>query len=315
MRIIRSIDERDLSLINPVATIGNFDGVHLGHQKIFHRVKEAASSIKGTSVVITFHPHPMVVLAPEREVKLLTPLDEKLRLIETMGINVTVLIDFNRDFAKMEPEDFVKDILLQRLGIVHLLIGQNYRFGRGKRGNTELLRRLGRRYGFKVNVIRNLRINGQTVSSSRIRQLLSWGRVCEAAMLLGRAYSIHGKVIRGAGRGAEVLGIPTANISTPYEIVPREGVYAVKVRIGDELYDAVANIGKNPTFGLKEPSYEVHILDFNDNILGRDIKVYFIDRLRGERKFQGPKQLKEQILRDIETARYILKRQRVNIYP
>ncbi len=315
MRIIRNIDEKGLSLVNPVATIGNFDGVHLGHQKVFQRVKEAASLIKGTSVVITFHPHPMVVLAPEREVKLLTPLEDKLRLIETMGIDVTVLIDFNRDFARMEPEDFVKDILLQRLGIVHLLIGQNYRFGRGKKGNTELLRRLGRRYGFKVNVVRNLKINGQTVSSSRIRQLLSWGRVCEAATLLGRAYSIHGTVIKGAGRGAKVLGIPTANISTPYEIVPREGVYAVKVKIADTLYDAVANIGKNPTFGLQQQSYEVHIMDFKGNILGKDIRVYFIDRLRGERRFQSPEQLKEQILRDIETARYILKRQRINIYP
>jgi len=314
MLVIKGLHTLDREFKDPVVTIGNFDGVHLGHQKIFRKVIEAARG-GGTSMVLTFDPHPLKVIAPDRRLKLLTPLDEKIRLIEMTGVEVFLCIDFDREFAKMDPEDFVRGVLVERLGVKHVIVGHNYRFGRGKKGTTDLLRRRGRKYGFRVNVVRNRRISGYTVSSSRIRQLLLWGRVCEAATLLGRPYSIHGRVITGAGRGASILGIPTANIETPNELAPREGVYAVKVKIDGKVYDGVANIGKNPTFGGGELSYEAHLFDFNGDLLGKDIRLFFIDRIRGERTFPGPDALKREINKDIETARLILKEHRVDVYP
>ncbi len=315
MVVIRGLQSLDREFPAPVVTIGNFDGVHLGHQKIFRKVVEAARQRRGTSMVITFDPHPLKVVAPDRKLKLLTPLDEKIRLVELNGLDVFLCIDFNREFAKTDPEDFIRDILVEKLKVKHVIVGHNYRFGKGKRGTADLLRRRGRKYGFKVNVVRNKVISGHAVSSSRIRQLLLWGRVCEAAALLGRPYSIHGKVIRGAGRGAGILGIPTANIETPNELAPREGVYAVKVKLKDDIYDGVANIGKNPTFGGGELSYEAHLFGFDGDLLGREIRLFFIDRIRGERTFPDAGSLKREIHRDIDRAKTILKEHRVDIYP
>ncbi len=305
MKVFRGIDSVTGDFRHLIVTIGNFDGVHIGHQKIFRKVIEAKGRA-GTSMVITFNPHPVKVLAPERKLRLLTPLEEKLRLIQSTGIDAVLIIDFDREFAKVEPDDFIKDILVDRLKVKHVIVGHNYRFGKEKRGTTELLRRRGRRYGFKVTVVRNTRLGGHTVSSSRVRQLLYWGRVCEASALLGRPYSIHGTVIKGAGRGGKVLSTPTANISTPNELVPKEGVYAVRVEIEGRLYDGVANIGTNPTFDGKQMSYEVHIFDFNENLLGRELRLYFIDRIRGEKRFSSVEELKSQIQKDIEIAREIL---------
>ncbi|HEC98443.1 MAG TPA: bifunctional riboflavin kinase/FAD synthetase [Nitrospirae bacterium] len=314
MVLIKGLHTLDKAFPDPVVTIGNFDGVHLGHQKIFRKVVDIARD-GGTSMVLTFDPHPLKVIAPDRKLKLLTPLDEKIRLIEMTGIDVFLCIDFDREFAKMAPDDFVREVLVDKLKVKHVIVGHNYRFGKGKKGTTDLLRRRGGKYGFKVSVVRNRIISGYTVSSSRIRQLLLWGRVCEAATLLGRPYSIHGKVITGAGRGASILGIPTANIETPNELAPREGVYAVKVKINGNVYDGVANIGKNPTFGGESLSYEAHLFDFNGDLLGKDIRLFFIDRIRGEKTFPDAESLKKEIDKDIETAKLILKEHRVNIYP
>ncbi|RMG75091.1 MAG: bifunctional riboflavin kinase/FAD synthetase [Nitrospirae bacterium] len=306
MKVFNGIDTVRESFDYLVVTIGNFDGVHIGHQKIFRKVNEARGR-RGTSMVITFNPHPVKVLAPERKLKLLTPLEEKLKLIEKTGIDAVLIIDFDREFSRVEPEDFIKGILVDKLKVKHVIVGHNYRFGKEKRGTTELLRRRGRRYGFKLTVVRNTKLGGHVVSSSRIRQLLAWGRVCEASSLLGRPYSIHGRVIRGAGRGARVLSTPTANITTPNEIVPKEGVYAVRVELEGNHYDGVANIGTNPTFDGTQMSYEVHLFDVNQNLLGKELRVYFIDRIRGEKRFSSVEQLKTQIKKDIEVARAILK--------
>ncbi len=306
MKIFRGINSVRETFKYLVVTIGNFDGVHIGHQKIFNRVIHAKGR-QGTSMVITFNPHPVKVLAPERRLRLLTPLEEKLRLIEQTGIDAVLIIDFDREFSKIEPEDFIRNILVDKLQVKHVIVGHNYRFGKEKKGTTELLRRRGRKYGFKVTVVRNTRLGGHTVSSSRVRQLLSWGRVCEASALLGRPYSIHGTVIKGAGRGGKVLSTPTANITTPNELVPREGVYAVRVEIDGRVYDAVANIGTNPTFDGQQMSYEVHIFDLNRNLLGKQLRLYFIDRIRGEKRFSSVEELKAQIQKDIETAKIILR--------
>lgn len=316
MKIIRQLQTK-LDYPNPVVTIGNFDGVHLGHQKIFKKVVEKARKINGTPIAITFDPHPVRVLAPERGLKILTTFEDKANLISGEGIKVLICIGFSREFARMDPDDFVGDILVDKLGVKWIIVGHNYAFGKGKKGTTALLRRRGKKYGFGVSVVRYAKVYDDIVSSSRVRSLLLRGRVCEASKMLGRAYHIEGTVIKGAGRGASLLHTPTANITTPNELVPKEGVYAVKVSIGNmqeaidkrgkhEVYDGVANLGRNPTFGDVPMSYEVHIFDFDKNIVGDIVRVHFIDRIRDEKKFSGIGELEEQIKKDIQKAREIL---------
>lgn len=290
-----------------ILTIGNFDGVHLGHQKILKAVAECAHSLNMTSVAITFDPHPVRVLAPERGLRLITPFAEKVRLMGIYGIDIVLCIEFSRDFSNIKPDDFIRDVIIGKLGACEVIVGHNYAFGKGKKGTTELLRRRGKRHGFNVKVIRNARLFSDVVSSSRIRSLLLRGRVCEASWLLGRPYMIGGKVIKGAGRGNRLLNIPTANIYTSYELVPKEGVYAVKIGLGDSIFDGVANIGRNPTFGENLMSYEAHIFDFSGDILNKDIRVYFIDRIRDERTFPDISALHDNIMKDIELAREIMR--------
>ncbi len=290
-----------------ILTIGNFDGVHLGHQKILKAVAERARSLNMHSVAITFDPHPVRVLAPERGLRLITPFAEKVRLIGIYGIDIVLCIEFSRDFSNIKPDDFIRDVIIGKLGACEVIVGHNYAFGRGKKGTTELLRRRGKKHGFNVRVIRNARFFSDVVSSSRIRSLLLRGRVCEASWLLGRPYMIEGKVIKGAGRGNRLLNIPTANISTSYELVPKEGVYAVKIGLGDSIFDGVANIGRNPTFGENPVSYEVHIFDFSGDAMDKDIKVYFIDRIRDERTFPDISALRDGIMKDIEFAKEIMR--------
>ncbi|MCL5061774.1 MAG: bifunctional riboflavin kinase/FAD synthetase [Nitrospiraceae bacterium] len=324
MRIIRELHGK-FDYPNPVVTIGNFDGVHIGHQKIFKKVVEKARKINGTPIAITFDPHPVRVLAPERGLKILTTFEDKANLISSEGIKVLICIGFSKEFAKTDPDDFIRDILVNKLGVKWVIVGHNYAFGKGKKGTTALLRRRGKKYGFDVSVVRYAKVYDDIVSSSRVRSLLLRGRVCEASRMLGRAYHIGGMVIKGAGRGASLLHTPTANITTPNELVPKEGVYAVKVSIGNrqeaigkrkecEIYDGVANIGKNPTFGDVPMSYEVHIFNFDKNLLGEKIKIHFIDRIRDEKKFSGISELEENIRKDIEKAKQILAKRSDRLY-
>lgn len=311
MEIIEGIPA-SLPFKNPVVTIGNFDGVHLGHQKIFRKVTEKALEINGTPIAITFTPHPVRALAPERGMKMINTLDDKRELISRMGIKVLICIHFNREFSRTEPDDFIRDVLASRLGAKWVIVGHSYSFGKGKKGTTALLRLKGKKYGFGVSVVRYAEVYDDIVSSSRIRSLILRGRVCETALMLGRAYHIEGIVVKGTGRGSSILNIPTANIMTDNELVPKEGVYAVRVSIEKQdsrdcdIYDGVANIGKNPTFGDVPMSYEVHLLDFNKSLLGKTLKIHFIDRIRDEKKFSGVSELEENIRKDIEKARKIL---------
>ena len=307
---------------NPVVTIGNFDGVHTGHRKIFRQVVEKAREIGGTPIAITFNPHPVRVLAPERGLKMLNTVDDKREFIARMGIKVLVCIRFDREFAHTEPDEFIKNVLVGRIGAKWVIVGHSYSFGKGKKGTTAMLRARGAKYGFKVRVVRYATVNDDVVSSSRIRSLLLRGRVCEASRMLGRAYHINGTVIKGAGRGGPLLHTPTANLVTANELIPKEGVYAVRVSFpphhplgkggsrGGEVFDGVANIGKNPTFDDTKMNYEVHIFDFNRNVLGEQLRLHFIDRIRDERKFSGIKELEEYIHRDIEKAKEILSRRK-----
>jgi riboflavin kinase/FMN adenylyltransferase len=313
MDIIRGLQNR-LDYPNPVVTIGNFDGVHLGHQKIFRSVVERAKKIKGTPIAITFSPHPVRVLAPEKGLKIITGFEDKAKLISGAGIKVLIGINFDREFARMEPDDFIKNILVDMIGTKWVIVGHNYAFGKAKKGRADLLRRRGRRYGFGVSVVRYAKVYGDIVSSSRVRSLILRGRVCETSRMLGRLYHIEGTVIKGAGRGASLMNIPTANIAATNELIPKEGVYAVRVSFDDNVHNGVANIGSNPTFDGNKMSYEVHIFDFNRNILGEKLRIHFIDRIRDEKKFLGFKELEEQIKKDIEKARFIISKRDDPLY-
>lgn len=306
MIILRGLDALKEKYKDVILTIGNFDGVHRGHQKIFKLVVDKARALHGTAMAMTFDPHPVRILVPEKGTRVLTPFDEKARLMELYGIDVLLCIRFTKEFSNTKPDDFIKDMIVDRIGAREVIVGHNYTFGKGKKGTTELLRRRGKKYGISVEVVRSVRLFRDTVSSSRIRSLLGRGRVCEASWLLGRPYMIEGRVIRGAGRGGKLLNVPTANLAVRNELIPREGVYAVKVSYSGRLFDCVANIGKNPTFGNAHMSYEIHIFDFSEDILGRDLKVYFIDRIRDEKTFPDLPTLKESIMKDIRRAKDVL---------
>ncbi|MBI5213225.1 MAG: bifunctional riboflavin kinase/FAD synthetase [Nitrospirae bacterium] len=327
MQIIREL--QNVSCYpNPVVTIGNFDGVHLGHQKIFKKVEAKAKEINGIPIAITFDPHPVRVLAPERGLKILTTFGDKADLMSNSGIKVLISIGFDKEFARTDPDDFIRNVLIDKIGAKWIVVGHNYAFGKGKKGTPALLRRRGRKYGFGVSVVRYAKVYDDIVSSSRVRSLLLRGRVCEALKMLGRAYHIEGTVIKGLGRGASLLHTPTANITAPNELVPKEGVYAVRVSLYEtekspihrftdspiRVYDGVANIGKNPTFGDVPVSYEVHIFDFSRNLLGEKIRIHFIDRIRDEKKFSGIKELEDRIKKDIEKAKEILAKRRDILY-
>jgi riboflavin kinase/FMN adenylyltransferase len=306
LKIIRGLEALNNNYPHTILTIGNFDGVHLGHQKILLDVLKRAEEIKGTSMVMTFEPHPMKVLAPEREIRILTTFEEKAKLIEEIGIKVLLCMNFNKEFSKLLPDDFIKNVLVRKIKAEEIIVGTNYAFGKNKKGNVDLLRRRGKKFGFKVRVVRNAKLHGDVVSSSKIRSLLFKGDTRETSNFLGRAYSIEGCVIRGKGRGRSLLNIPTANITTPVEIAPKEGVYAVRVGFNNRVFEGVANIGKNPTFGNSEVSYEVHLFNFSGNLLGKYLRIYFIDRIRNEQFFPGVSSLEMQIRNDIEYAKKIL---------
>lgn len=306
MKITEGIENVE-RLPYPILTIGNFDGVHLGHQTIFQMIIKKAKEKNGTSVVLTFEPHPLKVIAPDKAPKLITSFKERRRLIEESGIDVLLYIKFTKEFSNIPAEDFVKKILLDAIGIKEIFIGSNYFFGKGKRGSPELLKKMGKEYGFEVTIIPEIKINNSTVSSSKIRSLISKGNVEEASKFLGRHYSLEGIVVEGAKRGRKLFNTPTANISIFNELLPKNGVYAVTVDIDGKIYHGAANIGYNPTFGGKKMMCEVHVFDFDENILGKILKVNLIKRVRDEVKFSKIEDLAVQIRKDIEEISQILK--------
>jgi len=313
MQVIRGV--KKIEHDNTVITIGNFDGVHLGHQKLFDFVKRKAKQINGKSIVITFNPHPIKVLFKDHPLKLITTLEDKIKLIEKCGIDITICIPFTLEFAQIEAEDFVSKILLDKFNAKWIIVGYDYRFGKNRRGDREMLKKLADVYGFKVTVVRAYKKRGKILSSTAVRNALIEGNIKEANLFLGRAYHIDGEVIKGAGRGSSILGYPTANILPKQEIIPKEGVYVVKVTIKEGLtFKGVANIGRNPTFGNTNLSYEVHILNFKEDLLGKIIRVHFIERLRDEKKFTSSEELKNTIAQDIEFARKIFRKDKTKLF-
>ena len=290
-------------LRNPVATIGNFDGVHRGHLTLFDMVKQRAAMINGESVVITFDPHPLKVMKPGNGPPLITPTEQKLSLIKAAGIEIIFCIPFTRNFASISAREFVQNILLDGIGIREIVVGYDYSFGRGREGNIELLKEMGQTGGFLVHVAEPVHIGDRLVSSTAIRELLQEGNLPDAKLLLGRDYQISGQVVKGMNRGGRLLGFPTANLDPIDELVPRVGVYAVHVVIDDTVFEGVTNIGYNPTFGKGPFSVETHILDFERDLVGKDIIIRFKKRLRNEKKFAAIDELSDQIRKDVLTAK------------
>ncbi len=310
MELIENIQAISKPYKNAVVTIGNFDGVHIGHQALFHQVVEKAEEIKGISVAITFEPHPLRVLTKNGYPPLITLYEQKLELIEKAGLDVLICIPFTKEFASVSARSFVKDILVDRVGMKAVVVGKDYTFGKRREGNLALLKELGEEFGFKVFVLNWIKGAGSAEtrsSSTRIRDLVSEGMMEKARKLLGRHYQIRGIVESGRNRGGKLLGFPTANIKLYDELCPKTGVYAVTVECQDgRRFKGVANIGYSPTFDDYVFTVEVHILDFDENIYNQKIRVNFVRRIRDEKKFSGISELSDQIEKDVETAREIL---------
>jgi riboflavin kinase / FMN adenylyltransferase len=305
MDVITDLSTFPTSLPAPVLTIGNFDGVHLGHQAIFRTLCQRARQIGGTSVVLTFDPHPLKILAPERCPPLITPTGKKLSLMQACNLDLVVCLPFNRQLASLTPVAFVEEILLGTIGMQEIYVGHDFAFGKGRSGTIALLHELGSQAGFRVHIIETIAVDERVVSSSSIRQWILQGEVDEAALFLGRLYSIAGSVVEGYRKGRE-LGFPTANVRSTYELIPGRGVYAVMADWRGRRYEGVANIGFNPTFARTELSIEIHLFDFAEQLYGETVEVSFMRKIRDERAFASVDELVKQIRDDVETAHALL---------
>ena len=288
----------------PVLALGNFDGVHLGHQAIFQHVVTRAREVDGTSMVFTFEPHPLQVLAPEKAPPLLTTYAQKIRLIAALGITVGLRVPFTEQFARQEPIEFVREVLWRHLGIHEVVVGHDFRFGHRRAGTVDFLQAQAEHFGYRVTVIPAIMQEDTVVSSSNIRRLLLQGQVEQAARLLGRHYAIEGPVVEGFRRGRQ-LGFPTANVRPMNAIVPHKGVYTVRVEWENRLYPGVANVGYNPTFGNQALSVEAHLFDVDADLYGATVRVEFLHRIRDERKFASVEELAAQIASDAQEARTV----------
>ncbi|MDX2446928.1 MAG: bifunctional riboflavin kinase/FAD synthetase [Desulfobacterales bacterium] len=309
MKLFEKIEDIDKKFPNAVITIGNFDGVHIGHQALFHEVMEKAVILGGTAIAMTFEPHPIRVLKNNGHPPLITPYTQKVELIAKTGIDVLICIPFTREFASITAKEFVLDILMNRIGIQAIVVGKDYTFGKNREGNLNLLKSYAEAYDFEVDVVDWIPISNNTpsrISSTQIRKLLIDGKVREAHKLLGRHYQVSGVVVPGRNRGGKLLGFPTANIKLREELFPKNGIYAVTVDCLGKRHQGVANIGYSPTFDDNELTVEVYILDFNKDLYGQSIVVKFIERIRDEIKFSGISELSHQIAQDVLKARDIL---------
>ena len=289
----------------PVLAIGNFDGAHRGHRTVFEKVIAMAHENQGTPMALTFQPHPAQVLRPKKNFRLLTPLEEKLKHISSAGIERIICEPFNQELANLSPKIFVKKILVDRLEAMAVWVGPRFFFGKNRTGNIETLRELGSLYGFSVHIMDTVKVDGEIISSTRVRLLIESGDLEVAKKFLGRPYSIKGIIIPGRKVGS-FLGFPTANIRPKTFVIPARGVYACQIRILNNKYFGVTNVGLNPTFNRNQLRIETHILDFDLNVYGESAEVFFIQKIRNEKKFPSADALILQIREDIDQARIIL---------
>lgn len=286
------------------ATIGNFDGVHIGHRVLIARTRYMAARRNMLNMVVTFWPHPLSVLAGRHTPPQLTTREQRRLLLERLGVNILLELPFTRELAACTPETFLRELLMP-MGLAELVIGYDFSLGKGRAGNYDVLKALGERLGFGVEQVPPVIVNGAVVSSTRVRDLLQKGDVWELRPLLGRFHFLSGAIIHGYGRG-EGLGFPTANLEVPDVLLPRRGVYAAWADCGDAIRPAVTNIGVNPTFGNDRVSVESFLPDTDINLYNRQINLHFVQRLRDEQRFASVEELKARIARDVDLARRIL---------
>ncbi len=306
MEILRSIPELE-RLRGPLfLAIGVFDGVHRGHQAVISTSADHAAASNGTPVVVTFDPHPEKVLRPQAAPHLLSATEHKIALIRALGVEHLLIITFDKQFAATEPEDFVQKLVIHSKPLQEICVGHEWSFGKNRRGNLDLLKKLGAKFNFDVVGIPPVKINGAVVSSTAIREAIEKGDLAKAAEMLGREYTILGTVTRGDNLGKKI-GFPTANLSAHSEQFPPNGVYVAEARIDGELYRGVINLGIRPTVssGKSERVLEIHLFDFNRDIYGHDVEVRFLKFLRSEKKFQDLDTLVQQIRQDVEQARQL----------
>jgi len=313
MQTFFTLDEIPRDFGPAFVSVGNFDGVHRAHRSVIDEIVSRAKAASARSVVVTFDPHPTRILRPDHALKLLTPLPEKLRLLETTGVDAVLLLPFSRDLSLMTPHQFAHEILKKRLQAREVHEGYNFHFGHKAAGDVQTLRDLGREMGFEVHDYPEMRLRGERVSSSHIRKLLSEGNVSRARHLLGRPFSILSSPGRGRGYGSKYT-VPTINLARYEELIPKDGVYITRTRIGSgdksECFDSVTNVGNRPTFGSDSFAIESHLLNFHPLELSpeTEVELHFLDRLRDEIKFPSVEALKEQIGRDVGKAQKYFRR-------
>lgn len=304
MQILRKLEDVPAALGPAVLSVGNFDGVHRGHVQVLRNIVQRAAELGSKSMAVSFEPHPVRILRPDSGLKLLTPTPEKVRLLEAAGLDAVLLLPFTRDLSLMTPQRFARDVLKRGLHAREVHEGYNFRFGHKGAGDVKLLTDLGRKLGFDVKVYPELRLRGELVSSSHIRRLIAEGRVSRARHLLARPFSILSTPGRGRGYGSKYT-VPTVNLSRYEELVPQDGVYITRTRVGPECFDSVTNVGRRPTFEGELFAIESHLLNFHPIELApeTEVEVYFLQRVRDEIKFPSVDALREQIARDVRKAR------------
>jgi riboflavin kinase/FMN adenylyltransferase len=304
MRTFRKLENVPADLGPTVVSVGNFDGVHRAHQSVLGEVVARAKHLNATSVAMTFEPHPTRILRPESAPKLLTPLAQKLKLLETTGIDAVLVLPFSRDLSMTTPREFAERILAGRLKAKEIHEGENFHFGHKAEGNTEKLAEFGREFGFTVKTYNEMKLRSQTVSSSTIRSLIAKGDVSRARALLGRVFSITGTPGRGRGYGHKYT-VPTINLSRYDELVPANGVYVTRTRVGEEVFDSVTNVGNRPTFGEDSFAIETHLLNFHpiDVHADTEVEICFLKWLRPEIKWPDVEALRKQIAIDVHRSR------------
>jgi riboflavin kinase/FMN adenylyltransferase len=306
LAVLRSPDEWVARFGSPrrksVVTIGNFDGCHRGHQQILRTVVDRARGSNALGAVLTFFPHPARVLRPAEAPALLETLDQRLASIGTTGIHAVLVMPFNLELANVSAEDFVKRVLVDTMAAETVFVGRNFRFGHRGAGDITLLGKLGERLGFKAEIVPPVTEHGTVISSTTIRAAIREGRVEEARRMLGRPYALEGQIRTGTGQGRKLI-VPTLNLATDQEVLPKNGVYATEATVEGKAYRAATNVGMRPTFDGTRITIESYLFDFTENLTGGKIEVSFWRRLRDERKFSGPAELRDQVLKDIEQAR------------
>jgi riboflavin kinase / FMN adenylyltransferase len=304
MQLFRKLEDIPKDYGSTIIAVGNFDGVHRAHRRVLDEIVQRARSRKARSVAVTFEPHPVRILRPDADLKLLTPTPEKLRLLAETGLDAVLLLPFARDLSLMSPRDFARKVLRDGLHACEIHEGFNFRFGNKGAGDIAMLTELGREFGFQVIVYSEMRLRGHEVSSSAIRRLLRSGQAHLARHLLGRVFSILSFPGRGRGYGSKYT-VPTINLTRYEELVPQDGVYITCTRLGAETFDSVSNVGNRPTFGPDSFAIETHLLNFHPVELNQesDIEIFFLRRIRPEIKFPSVEALREQIAHDVKTAR------------